>query len=99
MPLSLSERALAISPSITLAIDTQAKKLRAEGLDVIPFGTGEPDFCTPEYINDAGKFAIDAGITRYTQVAGTPDLRSKICEKFFRDNGGRSGVEGLIYQW
>jgi len=87
MPLSLSERALAISPSITLAIDTQAKKLRAEGLDVIPFGTGEPDFCTPEYINDAGKFAIDAGITRYTQVAGTPDLRSKICEKFFRDNG------------
>ena len=87
MPLTLSERALAISPSITLAIDTQAKKLRAEGLDVIPFGTGEPDFCTPEYINDAGKFAIDAGITRYTQVAGTPDLRSKICEKFFRDNG------------
>ena len=87
MPLTLSERALAISPSITLAIDTQAKNLRAEGLDVIPFGTGEPDFCTPEYINDAGKFAIDAGITRYTQVAGTPDLRSKICEKFFRDNG------------
>ena len=87
MPLSLSERALAISPSITLAIDTQAKKLRAEGLDVIPFGAGEPDFCTPEYINDAGKFAIDAGITRYTAVAGTPDLRSKICEKFFRDNG------------
>ena len=87
MPLSLSERALAISPSVTLAIDTQAKKLRAEGLDVIPFGAGEPDFCTPEYINDAGKFAIDAGITRYTAVAGTMDLRTKICEKFFRDNG------------
>ena len=87
MPLSLSERCLAISPSITLAIDTQAKKLRAEGLDVIPFGAGEPDFCTPEYINDAGKFAIDAGITRYTAVAGTMDLRTKICDKFFRDNG------------
>ena len=87
MPLSLSERALAISPSVTLAIDTQAKKLRAEGLDVIPFGAGEPDFCTPEYINDAGKFAIDAGITRYTAVAGTLDLRMKICDKFFRDNG------------
>jgi len=86
MPLSLSERTLAIAPSITLAIDTQAKKLRAEGLDVIPFGAGEPDFCTPEYINDAGKFAIDAGITRYTAVGGTMDLRSKICEKFFRDN-------------
>ena len=87
MPLSLSERALAISPSVTLAIDSQAKKLRNEGLDVIPFGAGEPDFCTPEYINDAGKFAIDAGITRYTPVAGTQDLRTKICEKFFRDNG------------
>ena len=87
MPLSLSERTLAISPSVTLAIDTQAKKLRAEGLDVIPFGAGEPDFCTPEYINDAGKFAIDAGITRYTAVAGTMDLRQKICEKLFRDNG------------
>ncbi len=87
MPLSLSERTLAISPSITLAIDTQAKRLRAEGLDVIPFGAGEPDFCTPEYINDAGKFAIDAGITRYTAVAGTMDLRMKICDKFFRDNG------------
>ena len=86
MPLSLSERTLAISPSVTLAIDTQAKKLRNEGLDVIPFGAGEPDFCTPEYINDAGKFAIDAGITRYTAVAGTMDLRSKICEKLFRDN-------------
>ena len=87
MPLTLSERTLAISPSVTLAIDTQAKKLRNEGLDVIPFGAGEPDFCTPEYINDAGKFAIDAGITRYTAVAGTMDLRSKICEKLFRDNG------------
>ena len=87
MPLSLSERTLAISPSVTLAIDAQAKKLRAEGMDVIPFGAGEPDFCTPEYINDAGKFAIDAGITRYTAVAGTMDLRAKICDKFFRDNG------------
>ena len=87
MPLTLSERTLAISPSVTLAIDTQAKKLRNEGLDVIPFGAGEPDFCTPEYINDAGKFAIDAGITRYTAVAGTMDLRTKICEKLFRDNG------------
>ena len=86
MPLSLSERTLAIAPSVTLAIDSRAKQLRAEGMDVIGFSAGEPDFCTPEYINDAGKFAIDAGITRYTPVAGTLDLRQKICEKFFRDN-------------
>ena len=86
MSLTLSERALAISPSVTLVIDSRAKQLRAEGMDVIGFSAGEPDFCTPEYINDAGKFAIDAGITRYTPVAGTLDLRQKICEKFFRDN-------------
>ena len=87
MALTLSERVLAISPSVTLAIDAKAKKLRQEGMDVIPFGAGEPDFCTPEYINDAGKFAIDAGITRYTPVAGTMDLRERICEKLYRDNG------------
>jgi len=87
MPLTLSERTLAISPSVTLVIDARAKQLRAEGMDVIGFSAGEPDFCTPEYINDAGKFAIDAGITRYTPVAGTLDLRQKICDKFFRDNG------------
>lgn len=87
MPLTLSERVMTISPSITLAIDSQAKKLRQEGMDVIGFSAGEPDFCTPEYINDAGKFAIDAGITRYTPVAGTMDLRMKICDKFYRDNG------------
>ena len=87
MALTLSERVLAISPSVTLEIDAKAKKLKQEGMDVIPFGAGEPDFCTPEYINDAGKFAIDAGITRYTPVAGTMDLRLHICEKLFRDNG------------
>ena len=96
MPLTLSERTLAISPSVTLAVDTQAKKLRAEGMDVIPFSVGEPDFCTPEYINDAGKFAIDAGITRYTAVAGTMDLRQKICDKLFRDNGLEYGPSEVI---
>ena len=96
MPLSLSERCLAISPSVTLAVDMQAKKLRAEGLDVIPFSVGEPDFCTPEYINDAGKFAIDAGITRYTAVQGTMDLRNKICDKLFRDNGLEYGPSEIL---
>lgn len=89
MPLTLSERVLAISPSVTLTIDARAKQLRQEGMDVIGFSAGEPDFCTPEYINDAGKFAIDAGITRYTPVAGTMDLRMKICDKFYRDNNVR----------
>lgn len=96
MSLSLSERVLAISPSVTLAIDARAKQLRREGMDVIGFSVGEPDFCTPEYINDAGKFAIDAGITRYTPVAGTMDLRMKICDKFFRDNGLRYSPAEVI---
>ncbi|MDD6883263.1 MAG: pyridoxal phosphate-dependent aminotransferase [Eubacteriales bacterium] len=86
MSLELSKRALAISPSVTLAIDSRAKALRKDGVDVVGFGVGEPDFDTPEYIRDAGKFAIDAGYTRYTPVAGTLDLREHICEKFFRDN-------------
>ena len=86
MSLELSKRALAISPSVTLAIDSRAKALRKDGVDVVGFGVGEPDFDTPEYISDAGKFAIDAGYTRYTPVAGTLDLREHICEKFFRDN-------------
>ncbi len=86
MSLELSRRATAIAPSATLAIDTRAKQLRKDGIDVVGFGVGEPDFDTPEYIRDAGKFAIDAGYTRYTPVAGTMDLREHICEKFLRDN-------------
>ena len=86
MSLTLSERCLAISPSVTLSIDARAKQLRAEGMDVVSFAPGEPDFCTPEYINDAGKFAIDAGNTRYTAVAGTLELRQHICDKLKRDN-------------
>ena len=70
------------------ALRRRARKAASrEGVDVIGFSAGEPDFNTPEYINDAGKFAIDAGITRYTPVAGTLDLREKICEKFRHDNG------------
>ncbi len=87
MALTLSERASAIAPSVTLAIDTRAKELRASGVDVIGFGAGEPDFGTPDYIGDAAKYAIDQGMTRYTPVAGTLDLRKEICRKLERDNG------------
>ena len=87
MSLSISKRASSIAPSVTLAIDSQAKAMRASGIDVISFSAGEPDFDTPEYIRDSGKFAIDAGHTRYTPVAGTLDLRRKISQKFKRDHG------------
>ena len=87
MPLNLSNIALGISPSATLAMDTKAKELIAAGYDVIKFGVGEPDFDTPAFIRDAGKNAIDAGKTRYTAVAGTVELRREIAKKFLKDNG------------
>ncbi len=85
--LNLSYRATGIAPSATLAIDTRAKALKAEGKDVVGFGVGEPDFDTPAYIREAGKRAIDTGKTRYTPVPGTLSLRKAIADKFLRDNG------------
>ena len=96
MPLTLSNTALAISPSATLAMDTCAKELIAAGYDVIKFGVGEPDFDTPEFIRNAAKRAIDAGKTRYTPVAGTMELRSEIAKKFLRDNGLEYDPSGEI---
>lgn len=86
MSLSVSQRCRNIQPSVTLAIDSRAKQLRAMGLDVIGFGAGEPDFDTPKYIKDAAKDALDAGLTKYTPVAGTVELRTEIQAKLLRDN-------------
>ncbi len=83
----ISKKALRVSPSSTLAIDTKFKAMKAEGIDVVGFGTGEPDFDTPENIKDAAKAALDRGFTKYTPAAGTLDLKKAICEKFKRDNG------------
>ena len=87
MALTISKRCMAIAPSVTLAIDTKAKEMKAQGIDVIGFGVGEPDFDTPEYICEAAKKAIDAGMTRYTPVAGTMALRKAIAAKLKKDNG------------
>ncbi|MGI6316247.1 MAG: pyridoxal phosphate-dependent aminotransferase [Christensenellales bacterium] len=77
----LSKKAQAIAPSATLAIDSKAKAMLAEGKSVIGFGAGEPDFDTPSYIRDAAKAALDAGYTRYTPAAGLPALRRTICDE------------------
>ena len=82
----LSARAKQISPSVTLAIDAKAKQMVAQGVDVISFGVGEPDFDTPEHIRDAGIEAINKGFTRYTAAAGIADLKAAICAKLQRDN-------------
>jgi len=87
MALTVSAKCKRINPSVTLAIDSRAKQLRAMGLDVIGFGAGEPDFDTPKYIKDAARDALDAGLTKYTPVAGTMELRSEICAKLLKDNG------------
>jgi len=85
--MSLAHRATILSPSLTLAIDSKAKAMKAEGLDVCSFGAGEPDFDTPQHIKDACMAAIDSGFTKYTPSSGIPELRQAISEKFKADNG------------
>ena len=82
-----AERLDRISPSLTIAISTKARALKAAGRDVITLSQGEPDFDTPQFIKDAAIAAIQAGETRYTDVAGTPALRKAVAEKFKRDSG------------
>jgi len=78
----LSERALAITPSLTLKIDSMYKELRASGKDVVGFGTGEPDFDTPDYIKEAAIRAIIEGKTKYTPASGIVDLKKAACERY-----------------
>jgi aspartate aminotransferase len=87
LSVSLSKRVQKVKPSPTLAVTARAAKLKAEGKDVIGLGDGEPDFDTPLYIADAGVDAIRKGITRYTTVDGTNELKDAIIAKFKRDNG------------
>ena len=94
--MSLSKRALGVSPSLTLAITAKAKKMKADGLDVISFGAGEPDFDTPDYIVAAAKEALDKGITRYTPASGTVELRKAICDKLARENGVTYDVNQIV---
>ncbi len=83
----LAKRLDAVKPSPTIAVTTKAAELKAKGLDVIGLGAGEPDFDTPEHIRNAGKAAIDNGLTRYTPTNGMPALRKAIVDKFKRENG------------
>ncbi len=83
----LSRVASAVHESSTLAVDSLAKKMKAEGYDVVGFGTGEPDFDTPQNIKDAAKAAIDAGKTKYTPAAGLPELRSAVADRLKADYG------------
>jgi len=83
----LSKRVSLISPSPTLAITAMAKRMKAEGIDVIGFGAGEPDFGTPAHIKNAAKKALDEGFTKYTPASGMLELKEAICRKLEDDNG------------
>ena len=83
----LADRIKALAPSPTLAIQAKAKAMRAQGIDVISFGAGEPDFDTPERIKEAAIRAIRKGHTKYTDASGIVELREAVCQKLKRDNG------------
>lgn len=82
MSLELSRKAQAVKPSSTLAITAKAKELRAQGIDVVGFGAGEPDFNTPDNINQAAIKAINDGFTKYTPASGIDELKEAVCKKF-----------------
>jgi aspartate aminotransferase len=87
MNYKISARASALSPSLTLAIDSKAKQMKADGQDVVGFGAGEPDFDTPKHIKDAAIKALNDGFTKYTPASGIPELRQAIADKFKKENG------------
>ena len=82
----ISKKVKEIAPSLTLEITAKAKKMKAEGISVVGFGAGEPDFNTPDYIIDSAKKALDIGFTKYTPAAGMVELKKAVCEKFLNDN-------------
>ncbi len=85
--MELAHRATILTPSLTLAIDSKAKAMKAEGIDVCSFGAGEPDCDTPEHIKAAAMASLDGGFTKYTPSSGIPELRQAISDKFKNDNG------------
>lgn len=85
-----------VQSSLTLAITAKANEMKAKGIDVISFGAGEPDFDTPQPIVEAAKTALDEGKTRYTAVAGLPQLRLAIADWYTREFGVPTASENVI---
>lgn len=96
MSLDLSEKGLKISSSVTLEITAKAKAMKADGIDVISFGAGEPDFNTPENIREEGIRAIEKGLTRYTAASGIVELKEAICKKFKEENNLDYTLKNII---
>lgn len=96
MGIRISHRARAIKPSPTLTVSSMAKQMRSQGIDVINFGVGEPDFNTPEIIKEEAKLAIDQNFTRYTEAAGILELREAIRKKLKEDNNLDCRAEDIM---
>ncbi len=94
--MKLTARVQQVTPSMTLAIDTKAKAMKREGIDVISFSVGEPDFDTPPHIRAAAEAALEQGKTRYGAAAGEPRLREVIAQKLQRDNGLCYGADNVL---
>jgi len=94
--MKVSKRAGAVQPSATIAVSARAKELKAQGIDVVSFGAGEPDFDTPDFIKDSAVEAMKAGHTGYTAAAGVIELRAAIADKLQKENGLKYTPEQVI---
>jgi aspartate aminotransferase len=94
--MKVSQRAQAVAPSATLAVTNRAKEMKAQGIDVVGFGAGEPDFDTPEYIKEAAIKALKEGKTKYTAAKGIPELRAAIAAKLDKDNGLKYTADQIV---
>jgi aspartate aminotransferase len=94
--MKLSKRTEALKPSVTLALAAKAQDLRAQGMDLVSFTAGEPDFDTPQRIKDAAVAALKKGMTKYTDVRGIEPLRAAVAEKYSKDYGLRYAKEEVL---
>lgn len=94
--MKLASRVGQVTPSLTLAIDSKAKAMKAQGIDVCSFSAGEPDFDTPQHVKEAAKLALDQGKTKYGPASGEPKLRAAIAKKLYEDNHLNYQAENII---
>jgi len=92
----LSQRIQKIKPSATLSINAKAIELQKSGVNILKFGTGEPDFDTPDNIKDAAKRALDEGFTKYTSATGIIELKEAVRDKFKRDNNVEAEIQNIL---
>lgn len=94
--MNISKKFQSVAPSSTLAITAKVNEMKANGINVVGFGAGEPDCNTPEHIREAAIKAINDGFTRYTPASGTKELKASVAAKFARDNNLSYGVENIV---